>query len=118
MDNIEILLGRRMGKRMLVRPPTEIVAEPFSLFSRESSLSQYNCMDMNGGGSLVAMSTPSPNTDGYFRRHVTSDSAQDKPRIWTRQSPLVLLFFQPKLYVFLCNQTQLELPPSLGRQKA
>lgn len=58
MDNIEILLGRRMRKRMLVRPPIGIVSEPFSLFSQESSLPQYNCVDGNGGDSLVAMSTP------------------------------------------------------------
>ena len=78
MDSIEILLGRRMGKRMLVRPPMVIAPEPFSLFSRESSLSQYNCMDGNGGGSLIA---PKPNTDDYFRRRVRSDSSQYKPRI-------------------------------------
>lgn len=112
MDNIEILLRRRMRKRMLVRPPTVIVSEPFSLFSRESSLPQYNCVDGNGGGSLVAKSTPGPNTDDYFRRHMTSDSAQYKPRIWTRRSPLVLLFSQPKLYVFLRNQSQLDKYPA------
>lgn len=110
MDNIGILLGRKMRKWRLVRPPTEFVSEPLSFFSWESSLSQSNCMDGNGGGSLIAMSTPRPNTDDYFRG-VTSDAAQYKPRIWTRQSPMVLLVSQPKPYIFLCNQTQLDEHP-------